>query len=64
MLQKQKDTMNSGPPSQTVISLVELVEIGKELTGLCDKFECYGLVDYQCGVWEERIVDSMWSLRT
>ena len=52
--------MNSGRrPSQTVISLEGLEEIGNKLTRLCDEIERHGLVDYEYGVWEEQIVKSM-----
>lgn len=32
--------------------------MGKELVRLCDSIEPYGLVDYEYGVWEERIIAS------
>jgi len=34
------------------------VEIGDELVMLYDEIEKHRLVDYEQGVWEERIIDS------
>ena len=66
MLQKQKDMMAAGRrPSagQAVIGRDGLEKMGKELTRLCDGVERHGLVDYQYGVWEERIIDGrFWRL--
>lgn len=36
----------------------QLTKMGNELVRLCNGIERHGLVDYQYGVWEERIVDS------
>ena len=44
--------------SQTLIPQESLEKMGKELVRLCDGVERHGLVDYQYGVWEERIIDS------
>jgi len=59
LLQRQKDMLNSGQQlqrSQSLITKDDLEKLGKELVRLCDGVERYGLVDYQYGVWEERIV--------
>lgn len=37
-----------------------LNRMGRELVHLCDGMERHGLVDYQMGVWEEDIVNSMY----
>lgn len=36
-----------------------LQQLGSELIRLCDNMERHGLVDYQMGVWEEEILDSI-----
>lgn len=36
-----------------------LQHLGSELIKLCDSMERHGLVDYQMGVWEEEILDSI-----
>ena len=33
--------------------------MGKEIVRLCDGIERHGLVDYEYGVWEEPIIESM-----
>lgn len=43
--------------SQSLISLDDLQKMGRELIRLCDSVERFGLVDYDFGVWEERIMD-------
>ncbi|KAL2135345.1 hypothetical protein VTI74DRAFT_8871 [Chaetomium olivicolor] len=43
--------------SQSLIPLEGLQKMGKDLVRLCDSIERHGLVDYQYGVWEERIID-------
>jgi hypothetical protein len=61
LLQKQKDlTEGDGKPqgSQSLITKDELEDMGKEIVRLCDGVEKHGLVDYECGVWEERIIAS------
>lgn len=61
LLQRQKDMMESGQQlgrSQTILSQETLEHLGKKLTEMCDKLEKFGLVDYQRGVWEERIIAS------
>lgn len=53
--------MEEGTPpqrQQSLISKETLVNMGKELVRLCDGVERHGLVDYQYGVWEERILQS------
>lgn len=60
--QRQKDMMQSGQPlstGQALMSKKTLKKMGNELVRLCDGIERHGLVDYQYGVWEDRIVDSM-----
>lgn len=37
------------------LSLRSIMRMGDELVRLCDGVEKYGLVDYQLGVWEEKI---------
>lgn len=44
--------------SRSLISRDELEDMGKEVVRLCDGVEKHGLVDYQCGVWEEQIIAS------
>jgi hypothetical protein len=59
--QRQKEMLESGQQlqrSQSLISQDGLQKMGKELVRLCDSIERHGLVDYQYGVWEERIIDS------
>ncbi|KAK3325310.1 hypothetical protein B0H66DRAFT_118426 [Apodospora peruviana] len=60
ILQAQKDMMEAGQQpqrSQTLISKDGLEKMGNELVKLCDSVERHGLVDYQYGVAEERIVE-------
>ncbi|KAK0719987.1 hypothetical protein B0H67DRAFT_599583 [Lasiosphaeris hirsuta] len=60
ILQAQKDNMmESGQQSQRSRSPIPqdgLEKMGKELVRLCDTIERHGLVDYEYGVWEERII--------
>lgn len=59
ILQAQKDMMESGQQSQRSQSPIPqdgLEKMGKELVRLCDTIERHGLVDYEYGVWEERII--------
>lgn len=66
LLQKQKDVTESGQKpqaGQSVISRDELEDTGKELVRLCDGLEKHGLVDYEYGVWEEKIIASKPSRR-
>lgn len=61
MFQRQKEMMESGQQPQRPQSLVPpeaLRKMGKELVKHCDSIERHGLVDYQFGVWEERIIES------
>ncbi|CAM1508449.1 Fc.00g052970.m01.CDS01 [Cosmosporella sp. VM-42] len=56
--QKQRELMESGQPpsrSQGLMSRGTIKKMGNELIRLCDGIERHGLVDYQYGVWEERI---------
>ncbi|KAK8116365.1 hypothetical protein PG984_012867 [Apiospora sp. TS-2023a] len=60
-----KDMVGSGIALQDGQALVReesLKKMGKEMIRLCDEIERYGLVDYEYGVWEEPIVESMPSL--
>lgn len=45
------------PPGQSTLDHDDLVTLGQEIVKLCDSIEKTGLVDYQMGVAEERIVD-------
>ncbi|KAI0472058.1 hypothetical protein GGR56DRAFT_667750 [Xylariaceae sp. FL0804] len=59
---KQKDMMEAGLPpqrGQSMISEERLRKMGAELVRLCDGIERHGLVDYEYGVWEEQIVNSI-----
>ncbi|KAK8135810.1 hypothetical protein PG984_003750 [Apiospora sp. TS-2023a] len=63
LLQKQKDMVGSGIPpqrGQTLVSEESLKKMGKEIVRLCDGIERHGLVDYEYGVWEEPIIESMY----
>ncbi|KAJ2975764.1 hypothetical protein NUW58_g8265 [Xylaria curta] len=60
LFMKQKDFLQSNPApqrGQDALSLDILKKMGNQLTRLCNGIERYGLVDYECGVWEERIMD-------
>lgn len=61
LLQRQKDMVEShrqfGQP-QSLLTLEGLRNMGKSLIEICDALEKHGLVDYEIGMWEERIVDS------
>ncbi|EEH50191.2 uncharacterized protein PADG_06270 [Paracoccidioides brasiliensis Pb18] len=58
--QKQKDitqaVLDSGIPSQNLLTEDVLNRMGRELVRMCDRLEQHGLVDYQMGVWEEEIL--------
>jgi hypothetical protein len=61
LLQRQKDMVESHQQlgqSQTPLTLEGLRNLGRTLIEICDVLERHGLVDYEMGVWEERIVDS------
>ncbi|KTW27375.1 hypothetical protein T552_02354 [Pneumocystis carinii B80] len=47
---------NTSHPSITEIHLEML---GQDIIGWCDQLEKYGLVDYEMGFWEERILEVM-----
>ena len=47
--------------SQSLMSKGTIKKMGNELIRLCDGVERHGLVDYQYGVWEERITGSKWN---
>jgi len=44
--------------SQSLLSLEALQSLGKSVVDLSDALERHGLVDYEMGFWEERIIDS------
>lgn len=46
---------------QTLMTLEDLERLSSELVRWCDEVEPHGLVDYQMGVAEEAIIDSMLS---
>lgn len=46
------------PPGQSILNSDDLETLGQEIVKLCDSIDKTGLVDYQMGVAEERIVDS------
>lgn len=59
---RQKEIMSSGQQlsrSQQVMSQETIKKMGDELVRLCDGIESHGLVDYQYGVWEDRIETGM-----
>lgn len=60
LFQKQKDMLDAGSTprrNRGVMTKDQLTKMGNELVRLCNGIERHGLVDYQYGVWEERIVD-------
>ena len=61
IFQKQKDMLESGQriqPSQSLMSQDFIKKMAKDLIRMCDAVEKHGLVDYQYGVAEERIIMS------
>lgn len=46
--------------SQTLMSHATIKKMGDELIQLCDGIERHGLVDYEYGVWEDRIETSQY----
>ncbi|KAJ8115960.1 hypothetical protein ONZ43_g4544 [Nemania bipapillata] len=61
---KQKDMLEAGGSSrrgqnQGAMSKEQLTRMGNELVRLCNSIERHGLVDYEYGVWEERIIDML-----
>lgn len=46
------------PPGQSILDSGDLETLGQEIVQLCDSIDKTGLIDYQMGVAEERIVDS------
>lgn len=62
LFQKQKDMIELATAPQRGQSLLSedtIKKMGEELISLCDGIERHGLVDYEYGVWEERIIESM-----
>ena len=61
IFQKQKDMLESGQriqPPQSLMSQDYMKKMAKDLIRMCDAVEKHGLVDYQYGVAEERIIMS------
>lgn len=61
IFQKQKDMLESGQrisPPQSLMTQEFINKMVKDLIRLCDGIENHGLVDYQLGVAEERIIMS------
>ncbi len=56
---KKRDTGRSPVPPQSLLPAATLESMGDELVVHCDSLEKIGLVDYQMGVSEEEIIDSM-----
>lgn len=56
LFQRQKDMMESPQRPAGLISQDNLEKMAQELIQLCDGIERHGLVDYQYGVWEEKIL--------
>jgi hypothetical protein len=46
--------------SQSLLTRDTIDAMMADLTQLCDGIERHGLVDYQYGVWEERIVEGLY----
>ncbi|KTW28228.1 uncharacterized protein T551_02647 [Pneumocystis jirovecii RU7] len=42
-----------------LITEAQLELLAREMIGWCDQLEKYGLVDYERGLWEERILEMM-----
>ncbi|GAP87640.2 hypothetical protein SAMD00023353_0901180 [Rosellinia necatrix] len=60
LCQKQLDMLRSSLPpqrNQNVLAKDQLKKMGDEVTRLCNSIERHGLVDYECGVWEEQIIE-------
>jgi hypothetical protein len=43
----------------TMLNADSMEKMGQEIIRFCDLVEPHGLVDYQMGIWEEEILDSM-----
>lgn len=56
--------MESSPNQRPsgLITQENLEKMGSELVQLCDGIERHGLVDYQYGVWEERIMQGRFDM--
>ena len=68
VLQRQKDLtlamVENGqplPPAQTMLQEDFLERMGRKLVAVCDTMERHGLVDYQMGIWEEEIMNGMFT---
>lgn len=49
------------PAEQSILDHPTLEDLSRELIKLCDRLQRLGLVDYQMGVAESEIIDSMLS---
>ncbi len=57
--QRMLDTGRSPAPPQSILPTETLERMGDELVAHCDTLGKFGLVDYQMGVSEEEIINSM-----
>lgn len=55
----KRDTGRSPVPPQSILPAATLERMGDDLVAHCDNLAKFGLVDYQMGVSEEGIIDSM-----
>lgn len=61
MLQLQKDIFLKEDPSGLSDMTLELVtKVGNDFVNLCSNMEPHGLVDYEYGVWEDRLIECKW----
>lgn len=61
MLKQYIATGHEPQPPEELLQAPFLEQMGREIVRMCDAMEQHGLVDYQMGVWEEEIVDGMFS---
>ncbi|KAG6144563.1 hypothetical protein E4U38_002364 [Claviceps purpurea] len=62
LIAQQKELMlseNEIAPPQKLLTRAMVIKMGDELIRLCDYIESYGLVDYEYGVWEDRIEEAL-----
>ncbi|KAG6198693.1 hypothetical protein E4U47_003580 [Claviceps purpurea] len=62
LIAQQKELMLSEKeiaPPQKLLTRAMVIKMGDELIRLCDYIESYGLVDYEYGVWEDRIEEAL-----
>ena len=65
IFQRQKDMLESGQRVQLPQSLISrdfISKMARDLVRMCDGIEKHGLIDYQCGVAEERIMQGLFLL--